>query len=123
MIKIVLSGGIDMAAKGSQAKIETGNKIIELFGEDAFWNGEGKELRINVKENGEPLQIKIAFTVAKVAVEPGDADAVPGLYNKGVGTVASGDGPAFPEPRENVTIEASAEEKNAVADLMASLGL
>lgn len=110
-------------AKGSQSKIEVGNKIIELFGENAFWNGEGKELRINVTENGEPLQVKVAFTVAKVAVEPGDAEAIPGLYNKGIGTVASGNGPAFPEPKEDVVIEASAEEKNAVADLMASLGL
>ena len=112
-----------MAAKGSQAKIDVGNQIIGLFGEDAFWNGEGKELRVNVTENGEPLQIKIAFTVAKVAVEPGDADAVPGLYNKGVGTVASGNGPAFPEPKVGEKIEATADEKGAVADLMATLGL
>lgn len=112
-----------MAAKGSQVKIDIGNQIIELFGDNAFWNGEGKEIRINTTENGETLQIKIAFTVAKVAVAPGDAEAVPGLYNKGVGTVASGDGPSFPEPKEDVVIEASAEEKNAVANLMASLGL
>ena len=52
-----------MAAKGSQLKIEVGNKIIELFGDSAFWNGEGKELRINGKENGEELQIKVALTV------------------------------------------------------------
>jgi hypothetical protein len=110
-----------MAAKGAQSKIDVGNQIINLFGEDAFWNGEGKELRVNVVENGEPLQIKIAFTVAKVAVEPGDADAVPGVKVK-VGTVAQGDGPSFPEPKE-VKIEASDEEKNAVMDLMTSLGL
>ena len=112
-----------MAAKGSQAKIDIGNQIIGLFGENAFWNGEGKEIRINTVENGESLQVKIAFTVAKVAVEPGDADAVPGLSNKAVGTVPAGNGPSFPEPKEDVVIEASAEEKNAVANLMRELGL
>ena len=29
-------------AKGSQAKIDVGNQIINLFGENAFWNGEGQ---------------------------------------------------------------------------------
>ena len=41
-------------AKGSQSKIDVGNQIIGLFGEEAFWNGEGKELRVNVMEKGEP---------------------------------------------------------------------
>jgi hypothetical protein len=112
-----------MAAKGTESKIEVGNKIINSFGEKAFWNIEGKEIRINVVENGEPLQIKVAFTVAKNAVELGDAEAILSPYNKGVGTVASGSGPAFPEPKEDVVIEASVEEKNAVADLMKELGL
>ena len=66
-------------AKGSIAKVEIGEKILSLFGDNAFWNGEGKEIRINTTENGETLQVKLAFTVAKVAVEPGDADAVPGV--------------------------------------------
>lgn len=110
-----------MAAKGSVAKIEVGNQIINLFGENAFWNGEGKELRINTTENGEPIQVKVAFTVAKVAVEPGDAEAVPGAK---VGTtVAKGEGPTFPEPKAGEQIEASAEEIDAVANLMASLNL
>lgn len=107
-----------MAAKGSQSKIDIGEKIIEMFGKDAFWNGEGKEIRINVKENGEPVQIKLAFTVAKVAVEPGDAEAVPGVVKSPV--AIQGDAPDFPEP---VKIEASEDEKAAVANLMASLGL
>lgn len=112
-----------MAAKGSQAKIEVGNQIIGLFGENAFWNGEGKEIRINTVENGESLQVKIAFTVAKVAVAPGDADAVPGLSNKAVGTVPAGNAPSFPTEVSATTVEISETEKAAVADLMASLGL
>lgn len=107
-------------AKGAIAKVDIGNQIIGLFGEDAFWNGEGKEIRINTKENGEPVQVKIAFTVAKVAVEPGDAEAVPGVVKSPASAVTIGDGPSFPEP---VEIKASDEERAAVSDLMASLGL
>lgn len=109
-------------AKGSQAKIDVGNQIINLFGGNAFWNGEGKEIRINTSENGESLQVKIAFTVAKVAVEPGAADAIPGA-NVGIGTVAKGVSPSFPEPTVGQKVEASEEERNAVADLMKELGL
>ena len=107
-----------MAAKGSIAKVEIGEKILSLFGDNAFWNGEGKEIRINTTENGETLQVKLAFTVAKVAVEPGDADAVPGVVKPPV--AVAGDAPDFPEP---VKIEASDSEKEAVFNLMASLGL
>ena len=105
-------------AKGSQAKIDIGNQIINLFGENAFWNGEGKEIRINAVENGENIQVKLAFTVAKVAVEPGEADAVPGVVRTPQAVV--GNGPSFPEPKK---IEADEGEKQAVADLMSALGL
>lgn len=113
-----------MAAKGSQLKIEVGNKIIELFGDSAFWNGEGKELRINGKENGEELQIKVALTVSKTAIEPGAADAVPGGKAVSTAAVPSGNAPSFPEPAATgEKVEVSEAEKAAVADLMASLGL
>lgn len=105
-------------AKGSIAKVDIGEQILALFGDNAFWNGEGKEIRINTKENGEDIQVKIALTVAKVAVEAGDAEAVPGVVKTPV--AVAGDGPSFPEP---VKIEADESEKAAVASLMASLGL
>lgn len=110
-------------AKGSQSKIDIGEKIIEMFGENAFWNGEGKEIRINVTENGEPIQVKLAFTVAKVAVEPGDAEAVPGVVKTPI--AKEGDEPfsAAGARTETTKIEASDSEKAAVANLMASLGL
>lgn len=113
-------------AKGAELKLNVGNKILELFGEDAFWNGEGKEIRINGKENGEVLQVKIAFTVAKTPVEPGAADAIPGATPKKTTAntiVANGEGPSFPEPKEIETVELTDKEKDAVADLMRELGL
>ena len=112
-------------AKGAELKVNVGNKILELFGEDAFWNGEGKEIRINGKENGEVLQVKITFTVAKTPVEPGAVDAIPGAAPKKATTTAvpKGDAPSFPEPKATETVELTDKEKDAVADLMRELGL
>ena len=113
-----------MAAKGTLSKIEVGNKIIEVFGENAFWNGEGKEIRINTKENGEELQIKVALTVSKTAVEPGAADVIPGAKPLITPAIPVGNAPAFPESTgTGEKVEVSEAEKAAVADLMASLGL
>ena len=113
-----------MAAKGSQLKIEVGNQIIELFGDNAFWNGEGKEIRINGTENGETLQVKIALTVAKTPVEPGAADAIPGAKTVSTTAVPKGDAPAFPEPKsQGEMVELTDKEKDAVASLMAEFGL
>ena len=110
-------------AKGSQLKIEVGNQIIELFGDNAFWNGEGKEIRINGTENGETLQVKIALTVAKTPVEPGAADAIPGAKTAPT-AVPKGDAPSFPEPKsQGEMVELTDKEKDAVASLMLELGL
>ena len=108
-------------AKGNQAKIDVGTQIIDLFGNSAFWNGEGKEIRINTIENGEPVQIKIALTAAKVAIEPGAADEIPGAKIN-TKQVAQGSAPVFSNAGSE-KIEATAEERDAVANLMTSLGL
>ena len=78
---------------------------------------------INGKENGEELQVKVALTVSKVAIEPGAADAVPGGKAVSTTAVPKGDAPSFPEPAAGEKVEISEREKSAVADLMASLGL
>ena len=111
-------------AKGAIAKVEVGNKVLELFGGNAFWNGEGKEIRINTKENGEDVQIKLAFTVAKTPISADEVDAVPGVVKPPVAAV--GGGPDFPEPVEKVEpvkIEVTETEREAVANLMSALGL
>ena len=111
-----------MAAKGTSSKIEVGNIIIDAF-DDAFWNGEGKEIRVNMMENGEPIQVKLALTVAKVAIEAGAADAIPGGKAVSTTAVPKGDAPSFPEPAAGEKVEISEREKSAVADLMRELGL
>ena len=43
-------------AKGQIAKLEVAAKIIEAFGDNAFLYNDGKEVRVNTVENGEPVQ-------------------------------------------------------------------
>ena len=105
-----------MAAKGQAAKQQVAATILEAFGENAFTYD--KEIRVNMVENGEPVQIKITLTAAKALVDAGGDSALPGA---GASVAASGDG--FPAPTEKKTIQATESEKQAVADLMASLGL
>jgi hypothetical protein len=109
--------------KGSEAKAEVISKILEYFSDNAFAYNGGKEIRINMTENGEPVQIKLAVTCAKAAVEPGDEDAVPGTKPKVANAfdIPVGSAPSFGADKE--PIEATEEERAAIADLMASLNL
>ena len=109
-------------AKGAAAKQEVMAVILEAFGDKAFLYNDGKEIRVNCVENGEPVQIKLALTAAKVAVEPGEDNALPGTG------LVKNDASPFPEPVvsqkvDAVKIEASDDEKANVVALMASLGL
>lgn len=98
-----------MAARGSNAKIEITNKIMEVF-PGAFIYG-GKELRIPINENGEVVEIKVALTCAKTNV--GDEG----------GPVESGSKPLDFSDTTPANIEPSAEEKQNIAELMSRLGL
>lgn len=93
-------------ARGSQAKQEIIEKILETF-EGSFVND--KEVRIPVLENGEVIQIKCTFTAAKVNVEAGSAAAVPSVSRSA--NSASG------------FVEITEEEKQQVGELMKKLNL
>lgn len=105
-------------ARGQAAKQEIMATILETFGGNSFLYNNGKEIRVNTQEDGEPVQIKITFTAAKTAVEPEDENAIPGASNttSQVNEVKEEDSP-------KTVVEATADEKNAIADLMASLGI
>ena len=81
-----------MAVKGAAAKQEVMAVILEAFGDKAFLYNSGKEIRVNCVENGEPVQIKLALTAAKVAVEPGEDNAIPGAG------LVKNDASPFPAP-------------------------
>ena len=107
-------------ARGAVAKAEIIDKILEVF-EDSFAYNDGKEVRINTIEDGEPIQIKLALTAAKVAVEKGDDAAVPGSKSPKTPVAKVGAEPAF-EPA-TTPVEATQEEKARLADIMAELGI
>ena len=105
-------------ARGQAAKQEIMATILETFGGNSFLYNNGKEIRVNTQEDGEPVQIKITFTAAKTAVEPEDENAIPGALNATdqVSEVKE-------EETPKVVVEATVDEKEAIADLMASLGI
>lgn len=104
-----------MAAKGSVLKEEITNKILECFPGSFRYD---KEIRIPGIENSENLQIKITLTCAKVNVENGGDIAVPGAATATKTATAS----VSPAPTGFMN-EPTAEEKQAVADLISKLGL
>ena len=105
-----------MAAKGSVLKEEITNKILECFPGSFRYD---KEIRIPGIENSENLQIKITLTCAKVNVENGDDTTVPGAAAAAAKTVTTSASPAL----VGSINEPTAEEKQAVADLISKLGL
>lgn len=112
-----------MALKGAIAKQEIANKILEMFGEIAFTYD--KDIRINWVENGEPVQIKIALTAAKVAVEKDGDSAIPGSIKPTAPMIPKSemidfDAPAAPAP---APVEPTVEEKENIKLLMQRLGL
>ena len=108
-------------AKGAIVKEELINKILANIEDSFVYNG-GKEIRVNMIENGEPVQLKLAITAAKVAVSPDDEGAVPGAKPKNTLNIAEGAGPSF-ESTDQPPLEATEQEKENIASLMASLGL
>lgn len=103
-------------AKGSIVKNEVYNKIMEIF-PNSFMYNDGKELRINTIEEGEPIQLKLVLTAAKTPVSDGGDNVLP--------TAGTQSESAFPPPIEHTPAPAQVteEEKQNVKTLMEKLGL
>ena len=100
-------------ARGQEEKLIVINKIKEVFPEAFEYD---KTIRIPIGD----VQIKVALTAAKDNVEPGGDAAVPEVKATKV-AITEGAEPVFKDV--SATIEPSAEELNAVSNLMESLGL
>lgn len=100
-------------ARGQEEKLIVINKIKEVFPEAFEYD---KTIRIPIGD----IQIKVALTAAKDNVEPGGDTAVPGVKATKV-TIAEGAEPVFEDV--SAAVEPSAEELNAVSNLMTQLGL
>ena len=107
-------------AKGAVAKQIVFDGIRKVFPDSFFWNG-GKELRINIDEEGSPVQIKVTLTAAKEAVS--NEVAAP-ASTPDLATPASTPDLATPADSNLSTIaEPTDEEKANVEALLNSLGL
>ncbi len=97
-------------AKGAITKSKIIDKILATF-PGSFTYNDGKEIRINDTENGEPVQIKITLTCA---TKPVESDAI-NFADDGAVPAKEGtqQGPA--EPTE--------EEKERLTKLLNQLGL
>ena len=109
-----------MAVKGQIAKEQLMNEILNLLGDRAFKYD--KDIRVNCMENGELVQIKLAFTAAKVAVEKDGDVALPSapVIPKAEMLDFSDDAAPMPAP---APAEPSAQEKQNIADLLKAIGL
>ena len=102
-------------AKGAIAKQEIFETLLKTF-EGSFMYNNGKELRVNMMEEDNPVQIKITLTAAKEAVSP------EGEVLKAAAVAKEEDAPiSVPEPSK--VVEPTEEEKKTVEDLLKSLGL
>lgn len=102
-------------AKGAIAKQIIFDKVKEVF-PDSFMYNNGKELRINMMEEDNLVQIKVTLTAAKEAIDPS------GEALKPAAAAPQTDAPVS-EPVVSQIVEPSEEEKQNVEDLLKSLGL
>ena len=110
-------------AKG-QAKQEVAKIVLEAFGDKAFLYNDGKEVRVNWVEDGNPVQIKLALTTSKVAVERGADTAVPGSIKPAITAIPKSEMIDFEAPEAPAPVAAPTEaEKQNIKSLMAALGL
>jgi hypothetical protein len=104
-------------ARGQIFKEEISKKILEAFPGSFKYDG-GKEIRICGTEDGEPIQIKVTLTCAKINVEPDGDIAIPGALNNEIN---------FGQTNEKVTeqtaVKITQEEKDNIKKILSALDL
>ena len=99
-------------AKGTESKNLLFTKLQEVYPE-AFWEDQGKILRIPMDENGQRVEIKVSLTAAKTNLK---TDEVANAFDNAAA--------AIPQVKpESTILEPTEEEKANVAKLIQSLGL
>lgn len=103
-----------MAAKGTESKFSIFNHLQKDF-PNAFWEDEGKILRIPCTENGEIIEIKVQLTAAKNIL--GSAEKYTAFTNE----PAAEDNISTPPPQSSSSIDLTEEEKATVEKLLKNL--
>lgn len=99
-----------MAVKGTQAKQDATQKILNLFPNSFVYE---KEIRLPYEEDGETIQLKCVLTCAKTNVREDDNIAIPGeIKEENI----------FSEKQSKI-IMPTQEEKDNVKNLLVSFGL
>ena len=106
-------------ARGAASKEQVMAGILAAFPGSFKYD---KEIRIPMNEDGEIIQIKCVLTAAKVNVENGGDTAVPGAATATATATKTATASVSPAPTGFMN-EPTAEEKQAVADLVSKLGL
>lgn len=111
-----------MAVKGAAAKEQVIQELLNYFGDRAFKYD--KDIRVECVENGERVQIKIALTAAKVAVEKDGDTALPAA-TADPAPIPRSDMIDFenPTPTPQPVMEPTAQEKANIKNLLEKLGL
>ena len=105
-------------AKGTESKTILFSKIMENF-PNAFWEEQGKILRVPMEENGAIVEIKVTLTAAKNLLGSGE---VPSAFAAPPSTISVSS--AFmSEPEPVISAEPTQEEKDNVRKLMETFGL
>lgn len=112
-----------MAIKGTESKQKITKELLEYFGDRAFLYNDGKEIRVNCMEAGEICQIKIALTAAKVAVESGSDNVLPGTAATAEVVANKVDTMNTSSQSVGTPIQPTTEEKKTISELLAKLGL
>lgn len=100
-----------MAVKGAVSKKKIADIILAQFS-DSFLYNDGKEIRINMVEDGVPVQIKVTLTASKTIV--------------GNESKASSEDSPVEVPTSNMAhdiTEPSEEEKQRIINLLDRLGV
>lgn len=106
-----------MAARGTESK----NKIFKALQDiypNAFWEDEGKILRVPLDENGNRVEIKVSLTAAKSNL--GGEDAVSAFAAAPISNVPVENNTYLPNP---INYEPTDEEKANIEVMLKSLGL
>lgn len=105
-------------ARGTEAKQEVFAKVMQVFPK-AFWEDEGKILRIPVSEGGNLVEIKMTLTAAKNLL--GSEDNASAFKLSSTKEVTKTEN--VPETKTKSNIDMTQAEKDNVSNLLAALGL
>ena len=106
-------------AKGTESKNTVFAKLQEIF-PDAFWEDQGKILRVPLNENGSRVEIKVTLTAAKTNLGGED---IPSAFTSENVVPATNTSTVTSEVKKPEVLKPTQEEKDNIARLMASLDL